>query len=540
MPPTTPGPTALPTTSKMQDYLQLANLGMNIVGGITGGQNAGKDRALAAAELARQQQIDAYNRLIAAQQGAYGLTASARGAQTANQQALGNDALARSQSTLSASPLGAEQSFAQRNAVRAALGMNMQAQPTPGYGGTVNPFKGMNLSAFGPEATAAGIAERRKAIAGVDPNFQFGSLDSMGLGAAAQTASDSVAGYQASSLDRKAANEKAVQDLLNQQMSDATKFGGEQVAGAQALNTQLNTPAPAAAEPEKKKSSIWGKIGKVALKVAPIAAMAIPGVGPVASMALQAGLGAANSAANGGGLKGAILGAGMGAAGAKLGGMTGAPSGSSFLNNVKSAVLNPKGLANIASAVVPGKGGEAIGTAANFLPGAKYPAQLGPMSELPAGFTQPATPQGVDRASQLLLPTKDIAMSTVGPNNIQPTRPDVQAAVRGPRNTGVMKPNYKPGDMVPWQAPAPFSNPQVDPKWLAAHPAKRTSTIGPATLAPSTARIGPGAPQAAGLAELMQLLQSESAKNPKASQWNVQQPGTDVVQAILQRLSGGQ
>lgn len=64
----------------------------------------------------------------------------------------------------------------------------------------------------------------------------------------------------------------------------------------------------------------WKTLGKGLLKAAPIAAMAIPGIGPVASMAIQGGLGAANAKVSGGGLKSMLLGAGMGAAGAKLGG----------------------------------------------------------------------------------------------------------------------------------------------------------------------------------------------------------------------------
>lgn len=73
--------------------------------------------------------------------------------------------------------------------------------------------------------------------------------------------------------------------------------------------------------------SVMKKIGKVALKVAPYAAMAIPGVGPIASMAIQAGLGAANAKVSGQGLKGVLLGAGTGALTSKLGGFGSAGKG---------------------------------------------------------------------------------------------------------------------------------------------------------------------------------------------------------------------
>jgi hypothetical protein len=54
-------------------------------------------------------------------------------------------------------------------------------------------------------------------------------------------------------------------------------------------------------------------LGKVALKAAPYAALAIPGVGPVAAMGIRAGIGAAQGAASGKGLKGALIGGGLGA-----------------------------------------------------------------------------------------------------------------------------------------------------------------------------------------------------------------------------------
>lgn len=63
------------------------------------------------------------------------------------------------------------------------------------------------------------------------------------------------------------------------------------------------------------------KVGKVALKVAPIAAAPFTGgLSLIPSLAINAGLGAASSLASGGGMKGALLGAGMGAATGGLGG----------------------------------------------------------------------------------------------------------------------------------------------------------------------------------------------------------------------------
>ena len=68
----------------------------------------------------------------------------------------------------------------------------------------------------------------------------------------------------------------------------------------------------------------WKGLGKGLLKIAPIAAMAIPGIGPIASAAIQGGLGAANAKASGGGWKDALLG---GATGAAMGGFGGGTKG---------------------------------------------------------------------------------------------------------------------------------------------------------------------------------------------------------------------
>lgn len=78
----------------------------------------------------------------------------------------------------------------------------------------------------------------------------------------------------------------------------------------------------------------WGKLGRGLLKAAPIAAAFIPGIGPIASMALQAGLGAANAKAGGAGWKGTLLGAGLGGATSGLG-----PS-SSFIGKNVGSVAN--------------------------------------------------------------------------------------------------------------------------------------------------------------------------------------------------------
>lgn len=75
----------------------------------------------------------------------------------------------------------------------------------------------------------------------------------------------------------------------------------------------------------------WGKLGKIALKAAPIAAAFIPGVGPIASMAISGAANAASKKLEGGSWKQALgagaMGAGTSALGSALGGGFKAPTG---------------------------------------------------------------------------------------------------------------------------------------------------------------------------------------------------------------------
>jgi hypothetical protein len=125
-------------------------------------------------------------------------------------------------------------------------------------------------------------------------------------------------------------------------------------------------------------------IGKLLKKVLPIAVSFIPGVGPVASAALQAGAGAAAGALDGGGLKGALVGAAGGALGApgvgdKVGGMLG-----STLGNVVSDPALAKSIGNAAVG-----GGRSLLDGGNFATGAlgstdwRKASNMMPSGELP-------------------------------------------------------------------------------------------------------------------------------------------------------------
>jgi hypothetical protein len=83
--------------------------------------------------------------------------------------------------------------------------------------------------------------------------------------------------------------------------------------------------------------SFWGKLGKAALKVAPIAAGFIPGVGPLASMAIGAGTSALSKKLEGGNWKDALKSGAIGGATGYIGGKIGPSDPTKFL---KSDVAN--------------------------------------------------------------------------------------------------------------------------------------------------------------------------------------------------------
>lgn len=89
-----------------------------------------------------------------------------------------------------------------------------------------------------------------------------------------------------------------------------------------AINQALGSPGSGASGAAKKGPGFWGKLGRIGLQVAPIAAAFIPGVGPLASMAIAGAAGGARGAMDGGGWKGALKGgatsAGMSYVGGKI------------------------------------------------------------------------------------------------------------------------------------------------------------------------------------------------------------------------------
>lgn len=338
----------------------LASFGPGLISGIGQGGQAAADRAQQLMDLRRQAEQTRYDR----RQTARGSLAGFYQNQLSRSR---DDAL----NFAELSPLGAEQALARQMArQRTAPAMAAQFKNASGAnplataamrGGPnfLEPFAGEDYqSTVSKDATARSIAERRKALAGVDPNFQFGSMGDYGL----PDRGDEVAQYQSSVRDRRQASEMDLQRLLTEQMREAS---AAQIPGETEATAATATTA-------KKKPSALRRIVGAAL---PVAAAFIPGVGPVASALIQAGAGAAGSAIAGGGLKGALTGAAMGGLGAATGGLGSAASrrvaGQGLGSFVQKAILNPRALTQIAGGAIGGGTGAALQAASLGMPGAQ-------------------------------------------------------------------------------------------------------------------------------------------------------------------------
>jgi hypothetical protein len=347
------------------DWINLGQFGLNAITGLTGGKADERtaQRQQQQDELFRQ--LQRYNTQLAAR--------SALG--TFYTQANRDRALGR-QSLLDASPLGAEQALAMQMArARGLSGVAETFQPlmpaSADIAGLIRPSSDV-LSAFttpdyrasiSPEATARSIAERRKALAGVDPTFQFGSMGDYGLPNLEKEVATYAQGVAADRLGR----ENLMLDLLNQQMKAASAFGQTTPDG---MSMQGVPPTQSSAS-QPKKTSWWKKVVGTAL---PIAAAFIPGVGPAASVALQAAAGAAGGALTGG-KKGALTGAITGAIGAKTGGLGSAAGQRAATESAKEftkrAILQPSTLTSTAGKLIGGQTGTVLQAAAPFLGGIK-------------------------------------------------------------------------------------------------------------------------------------------------------------------------
>jgi len=332
-----------------------AAFGPSIISGIGQGGQAAADRALTEQDRARQAEQEAYNRRMGARAGLAGFFQNQL---TRDINAAGDFA--------AQSPLGAEQALARQMArQRAGAEAVRQYKPPTGMSPAASAFAAQQqnfLAPFAsadyqatvsPEATARSIAERRKALAGIDPNFRFGSMGDFGL----PDLGGEVSQYQGDVRSRRQASEMDLQRLLTEQMREAS---AAQIPGATSATAAPTTGAATT----QKKPSLLRRIAGAAL---PVAAAFIPGVGPVASALIQAGAGAAGSAIAGGGLKGALTGAAMGGLGAATGGLGSAASrmGAGGVKEglgsfVQRAILDPRALTQIAGGAIGGGTGAAL------------------------------------------------------------------------------------------------------------------------------------------------------------------------------------
>ena len=415
------------------DWLNIGNMGTSLFGGYATGKQGERNANETAQEFLLRQQQEAYRQAS----DAYARRMSAR---SGIGMALQDQNLARQlarQSTLNASPLGAEQSLAMQMA--RARGLSTQAEgfrPTMSQDPAIASRMGALPNVLGafttadyrntisPEATARSIAERRKAIGGVDPDFQFGNMSDYGL----PNLGGEVSSYQNKIGADRLGRENQLMQLLNSQMQEASKPLYQDPGAASSFGP--TAPAAPAEETKKKGSPWWKKVLKVAAAAAPI--VAAPFTGGTSLALIGAGAGALGGALDGGkkgALTGGLLGgltAGLGGGAAKTPGVifeTGAfggaaanaakrAAGESVKSALQRAIVNPRGLATIGGAAASAFGGDsAVGQAGRaaqavspFLRGAR-PYMGGPQGPVYMGPVEgavPSIPPAADFTSDIM------------------------------------------------------------------------------------------------------------------------------------------
>lgn len=283
---------------------------------------------------------------------------------------------------LAASPLGSEQEFLKRQRMAQVLLPMVAgfkgARPTDaGVAGSYTPqsnlLAGLNdprlLSAVSDSATAQSLANRRSAVAQVNPDVVQGSLAGFGLDPSFDQQTNQA---QLDSSARLKAYEAAQTALANQQLTVAQQQGVAQ-GGQQA---------------QKKGGGIGGFLGGLLKTAAPIAAAFIPGVGPAAAAAIAGG-----GTALGSKLQGQSWGSslGQGAVGGVMGGV-----GKSLAQGTG---LNPYNEPRTLNNAMTGASFPQVGMPAQFGP-QQLPlqAQGPPMSEFPQAVGQVRPPVGQPQA----------------------------------------------------------------------------------------------------------------------------------------------
>lgn len=245
--------------------------------------------------------------------------------------------ISRANGVLNNDPLGANQKFAQKNALLNAILPNLRnVRSQPGDTGVAAAMGGsrggimdalgpngldpaMIQSMFGPTTTMGSIAQHQKELSTLDPNAPVQDMSSM---------------FGSAGADQTAQLQQFAQTLQSKQ-------GADKAAYEQHLQQYIDQMAQ-----KEQGDGFWHKFAKVAGIVGAGVAtvMTAGGASPLLAAAVAAGSGAASGWGGGGGVKGALLGAAVGGATAGLGG--GAASGATQAgltagNVAKTTLTNP-------------------------------------------------------------------------------------------------------------------------------------------------------------------------------------------------------
>jgi len=433
---------------KASDWINLGQLATNVVGGVASGKAAERS-----AEQASQQ--DAWNRLL--QQ--YNAQMAARNQLAAYYDQLNATRAAGRQALLNASPLGEEQEYVGKQALRRGLmGVMGNFQPlapaSADIAGLIRPTSNV-LGAFTtPDmqqaasvgTTARSLAERRKAKAGVDPTFQFGSMADYGVPNLEKEVATYAQGVAADRLSR----ENQLLNLLTTQMQAANAL-------SQPQPTQGIPPTQSSAAAQPKKTSWWKKVLNVAATAAPI--VAAPFTGGTSLALIGAGSGALKGALSGG-AKGALTGAAMGAATSAIGGGAAGEAAKRGISEgvkesasaaIKRAILNPRALTQLGGAAVGGQTEQVAQMIAPFLPGAKayVPRQTGPKPMGPGATVSSPLYDRIGPAGQSLSPTGSV------------TPPDLSGRTPTPTGSGTLGGFRRAGNLFPGMGPAQAQQPFI-------------------------------------------------------------------------------
>lgn len=361
------------------------------------------------------------------------------------------------QTQASLSPLGAEQTFLQRQRLMATMLPEMAnfraAGPTdPGVRGAYTPntnmLKGLNnpklLEAYGDQATATSLADRRKLMAQINPEYQFSGLENFGLDPSFNQ------GVEESRMTAGAnlkAYEAAQTSLANQQTSLANQ------------NMQAALTQPPA---EKKSGGIMSKVGSVLKVAAPIAALAIPGVGPMAAAAIAGGGTALGNKMQGNSWTSSLVQGGLAGAGGAMAKSSMQGNGLNPFNNGSGSTLNNAMTSASLPSTFMGNGMPQGPTQVN-LPS----SNVGGYSPFPQGVSQKAPGIPGNRMANVLMPKTQAQQGQLTPQQIADmiasngsskdwSQPNRQAPINLPQSTT----NTQFKVPMPQQVPAVQGPPQ--------------------------------------------------------------------------------